>query len=223
MASDSQFRLPTSTQRIAIVGRTGSGKTIAGLWHLSNANFDVMPWVIIDYKTDEHIGKIERAQYIDSSYTPKNPGIYVIQPEPDDENMREFLTRIWQREGTGVYLDEGYMIGENKKVEQRFKTLLTQGRSKHIPMIVLSQRPVWISRFVWSESDFYQVFDIAMEDDIDTIQRMLPKGSFRRMPDFHSVYYDVSKRRITYLSPVPGEDEILDRINSRLKPIRRKL
>src|SRR5271165_1556681 len=178
MASDSQFRLPTSTQRIAIVGRTGSGKTIAGLWHLSNANFDVMPWVIIDYKTDEHIGKIERAQYIDSSYTPKNPGIYVIQPEPDDENMREFLTRIWQREGTGVYLDEGYMIGENKKVEQRFKTLLTQGRSKHIPMIVLSQRPVWISRFVWSESDFYQVFDIAMEDDIDTIQRMLPRVVF---------------------------------------------
>lgn len=218
-----QFRLPNSTQRIAIVGRTGSGKTLAGLWHLSNSPFDSMPWVIVDYKTDDHIALIDRAQYIDTKFLPKNPGIYIIQPEPDDESMRDFLTNIWRRGGIGVYVDEGYMIGENKKVEQRFKTLLTQGRSKHIPMIVLSQRPVWISRFVWSESDFYQVFDIATEDDIESIERMLPKNSFHRMPDYHSLYYDVSKRHLTYLAPVPAEDQIIDKINARLKPIRKRI
>lgn len=182
-----------------------------------------MPWVVIDYKTDEHINSIERATYIDLDYLPKNPGIYIVQPDPSDHRMAKFLTRIWQRGNTGVYVDEGYMIGEDKKAEQRFKTLLTQGRSKHIPMIVLSQRPVWISRFVWSESDFYQVFDIATEDDIDTIEKMLPKGSFRRMPDYHSVYYDVSKRGLNYLAPVPDEATILDKIDDRLKAIRKRI
>jgi hypothetical protein len=90
-------------------------------------------------------------------------------------------------------------------------------------MIVLSQRPVWISRFVWSESDFYQVFDIAMEDDVDTIERMLPKGAFHRMPAFHSIYYDVSRRHLAYLAPVPNETEIVEKINTRLKPIRKRI
>jgi DNA helicase HerA-like ATPase len=217
------IRLPNSKQRLAVIGRTGSGKTVAALWHLSNANFDAMPWIVVDFKTDENINAIEGAKYITTSDNPKSPGIYIIQPEPDDPAMFDFLTRIWQRENTGIYIDEGYMIGENRKTEQRFKTLLTQGRSKRIPMIVLSQRPAWISRFVWSESDFFQVFDLSMEDDIVTIHRMLPKGSFIPLPDFHSIYYDVGKKRISYLAPVPDVEEIIEKINARLKPIRKRI
>jgi len=214
------MRLPTSQQRIAVVGRTGSGKTVAGLWHLSNANYLSQPWVIIDFKTDEHINSIERAQYITTKDTPKKPGIYIVQPQIDDEDLEGFLTRIWHRGNTGVYVDEGYMMSENKRVEKRMISLLTQGRSKHIPMIILSQRPVWMSRFVFSEADFYQVFHLNDDRDIETISSMLPKAAYRKLPDYHSVYYDVGKDQLDYLLPVPDTDEILASIDERLKTIK---
>lgn len=215
------MRLPSSQQRIAIVGRTGSGKTVAGLWHLSNANYLSQPWVVIDYKGDEHINAIENAQYIGLKDTPKKPGIYIVQPEPDDEEIFPFLTNIWRRGNTGVYIDEGYMVSENKQAEKRFRTLLTQGRSLHIPMIVLSQRPSWISRFVWTEADFYQIFHLNDDADVARVQSFLPKGAYKRLPDFHSVYYDVNKDALDYLSPVPSPDDILDSFAERLKPVKK--
>lgn len=222
MAEKSPIRLPNSKQRLAVIGRTGSGKTVAALWHLSNANFDVMPWVIVDFKTDENINAIEGAQYITTSDTPKHPGIYIIQPHPQDVTFGDFLERIWQRENTGVYVDEGFMMGENAKVENRFITLLTQGRSKHIPMIILSQRPVWMTRFVWSEADFFQVFQLTTKKDEKTIEDILPTNTVLDLPDYHSVYYDVGKKRVSYLSPVPDAEILIEKINARLKSVRRR-
>lgn len=217
------IRLPNSKQRIAIGGRTGSGKTVAALFHLSNASFDAMPWVIVDFKGDENINSIDRANHIELSENPTRPGIYVVHPHPKDEMLGSFLERIWKRGKTGVYIDEGYMMGENGKNEERFITLLTQGRSLRIPMIVLSQRPVWMSRFVFSEADFFQWFHLNDIRDVKTVQAFLPQGAYRRLPDYHSVYFDVAKNEVTYLSPVPNEDDILEKIDSRLKPIRKVL
>lgn len=217
------LHLPTSRQRIAAIGRTGSGKTIAGLWHLSNANFDLMPWVIVDFKTDEHINAIERAEYIDTNTRLKNPGIYIIQPHPDDASLGDFLERIWQRGNTGVFVDEGYMMRTNNEVEKRFVYLLTQGRSKRIPMIVLTQKPVWISRFVFSESDYFQVFHLNDVRDHKTVESFLPNGAIRKLPDYHSVYYDVSKNELTYLLPVPNEETILEKIDNRLRVTRKRI
>lgn len=236
--SNGTIRLPDSSQRIAVIGRTGTGKTIAGLWHLSNSNFDVMPWVIVDFKTDEHIAAIDRAEYIGTNGNPKQAGIYIIQPHPDDDTFGDFLERVWVRGTTGVFVDEGYMMRTNNDVEKRFVYLLTQGRSKRIPMIVLTQKPVWISRFVFSESDFFQVFHLNDERDNKTVDSFVPAtdpgsptsgpggrwgGGRRTLPAYHSRYFDVARNRLTYLSPVPNEAQILDKIDDRLKPIRKRI
>jgi len=215
--------LPTSKQRIAVIGRTGTGKTIAGLWHLSNTNFDLMPWVIVDFKTDEHINSIERAEYIDTNANVKQAGVYIIQPHPDDDALGDFLERVWMRGNTGVMVDEGYMMRVNNDVEKRFVYLLTQGRSKRIPMIVLTQKPVWISRFVFSESDYFQVFHLNDVRDHKTVESFLPPGAVQKLPDYHSVYFDVTANKLTYLSPVPNEATILQRIDDRLRPIRKHI
>lgn len=214
------FRLPNAKQRIALLGCTGSGKTLGGLFHLSNANFDAMPWTIIDFKKDEHIEAIPRAHYVSPSDTPKHPGIYVLQPAPK-EDISGYLTRVWRKGRHGIFVDEGFVMSHVPENEELFETLMTQGRSLRVPMILLSQRPAWVSRFMFSEADFIQAWRLNDKRDIKTVESFLPSGAYVRLPEFHSLYYDVGKNKLTYLKPVPDEETTLQKIEDRLKPIRR--
>lgn len=213
----SKLRLPNDTQRIAIVGRTGSGKTYAAAWHLSKRNFDTMPWIIFDFKYDpllQNLGAIE----LPLGTLPDKPGLYIVHPFPDDkEGIDNYLWQIWKHENIGVFIDEGYMVGDSSA----FRAILTQGRSKRIPMIILSQRPVWLSRFVFSEADFFQVFQLNILNDRKTIESFLRQDADLNvpLPDYHSYYYDVGKNDLKIMKPVPDESELLRVFNERLAPI----
>lgn len=218
------MRLPNNSQHIAIVGRNGTGKTHAALWHLSQKNLKRDKWIILDYKRErDTINAIEGAQYIDfKDELPKAPGVYILQPHPSQtEEMSEFLYRIHAHEDIGVFVDEGYMLQENTEA---FNALLTQGRSKHIPLIVLSQRPSWISRFVFSEATFYQVFALNDRRDRKTVTEFIDfkdqQRDFRHvntLPEFHSFYYDVGRDELIPLAPVPELAEILHDIDKQLR------
>jgi len=213
-----KIRLPNSSQRITIVGRTGSGKTIASLWHLSLQNFTSRPWVILDFKTDENINAIDRAQHIKLTETPKRPGIYVVHPIPSQkEEVTDFLWKIWERENAGIYVDEGYMLG----ADPAFEACLTQGRSKHIPMIVLTQRPAWISRYAFSEADFFQIFHLNDKRDRKTVELFVPADLDARLPDYYSRYYDVGSNQLVTFSPVPEPSQTLQVIGERLRTRKR--
>lgn len=217
------MRLPDATQRIAIIGRTGSGKTQAAAWHLSRVNFDKMPWIIFDWKKDKLLNSI-RAKEIDvKSGVPSKPGLYITHPLPnDDEAVEKLLWRIWEHERIGVYVDEGYMMGDSNPA---FRALLTQGRSKEIPMIVLSQRPVWMDRFVFSEADFYQVFSLNDAQDRQRVRQFIHKGVDMEadLPRFHSWYHDVAQNEYCLLQPVPPAGKIRASFKERIGVKRRAL
>ena len=46
------MQFPDDSHRHAIFGRTGTGKTVFGLWCLSQRSYDKIPWIIIDFKRD---------------------------------------------------------------------------------------------------------------------------------------------------------------------------
>ena len=52
------IRLPGNSDRLVVIGRTGTGKTQAGLWHLSLKNFKTFPFVMVDAKGDSLINEI---------------------------------------------------------------------------------------------------------------------------------------------------------------------
>lgn len=211
-------RLPSSADRITILGSTGSGKTIAGLWHLSNANFLDVPWIVFDYKRDENIGAIKRAEHIEVGQIPNRAGIYIVNPTPSQkEEVTEYLYKIWNHENVGIWIDEGFMMGD----DEALGAILTQGRSKQIPAIILSQRPSWISRFAFSEAGFFQVFRLTDERDKKTVKSFIPGYSPNRIPDFHSQYYDVGRGSLYTFSPVPGAKETLAKIHERLSARKR--
>ena len=217
------MRLPNDQQRILILGRTGSGKTQAAQWHLSHRRFDLMPWVVYNFKTDESIDSIPRARDLELHEIPTRPGIYITHPTPDEEySVERQMWEIWKRGDMGVYVDEGYMVGRNNKA---FRALLTQGRSKQIPMIFLTQRPVWLDRFAVSEADFYQVFALNHVKDRKAIAEFLPAGRTNldaKLPAYHSWYYDVADDDVRILKPVPSLETIHATFDRRLAELDRR-
>lgn len=213
-----------------VVGKTGSGKTVAGLWHLSQRSYTEIPWTIVDFKGDKNIAQIPYLQEIAiTDKPPTEPGLYVVRPLPDDaEEVDAYIMGVWANENHGLFLDEGYMIGGGSGRSRAFQAVLTQGRSKRVPMITLSQRPAFLSRFAFSEADYFQVFWLNDVEDRKSVMRYLPGSTAkylpiknidnmpRALPEYHSVYYDVSKDNLFLLQPVPDLDTILATFERRL-------
>jgi hypothetical protein len=218
------FRLPNETQRLAVLGRTGSGKSQLGVWALSMSPFDRQPYTVIDWKGEQLIADSDRIREIKLGEVPKQPGLYVVRPLPGDEDKLEaWLWKLWSAERQGLYIDEGYSISPRSPALQ---AILTQGRSKRLPVIALSQRPSWISRFILSEADFFAVFQLNDKNDRQRIQALTPKERMNvdeRLEPYHCNWYDVGQDEVFKMKPVPDAQTILDRIDTRLSPKRKAM
>jgi hypothetical protein len=222
-----QINLPTNSDRTVAVGRTGTGKTVAGLWHLSNYDL-TKPWVIFNFKDDEHINSLENTLEVDVGYVPtkKDQGIFVVNPSPYDlegsslerSKVDKYLLKLWERRNIGIFIDEAFVLGNSKALIQ----CLTQGRSLRIPMILCTQRPVWITRFAFSEASFIQVFDLNDDRDKDTVEGFVPieDDDFDALEKYESYYYDIAENHLVKLLPVPNMDKIREIFVAKL-PTRR--
>lgn len=211
------FELPKTSQRTAVIGRTGSGKTQFGVWLLSCANIDEQPFVIVDFKRDKLVNAIPYAKHITYKDIPTLPGVYILHSSIEElDQLDDFFQRVLYQENIGLFIDETYPIGKNSSP---FNMLLTQGRSKNIQMFCLSQRPSWISRFVFSESDFFSVFHLNMRDDEKTIESMTPLDLDEQLPPYYSRWHDVTRNCNFILQPVPDRDTLLSRFEEKLRDL----
>lgn len=211
-------RSPNDTERQTIVGPTGSGKTVFAAWELARRSINTKPWVILDYKIDPLLNEIDYANHVDMDFTPKKPGLYIYHPipDPDTNGVEDLLWRLHERENIGLYLDEAYMLRSSRAYE----ALLTQGRSKHIPIISLCQRPARISLFTFSEAEYLQIFPLRMKKDIDRVQEFTDDqiNCAAGLPPFYSYYYDVKRRVAMTFKPCPSPNTILEMFDAKLKP-----
>lgn len=231
-----QLRGPTEQQRVIILGRTGSGKSQFAISLLATRDWGQggKPWIIIDYKGEDLLldimkanpGAIQEIKVTDSP--PKRPGLYYMHPTPkvDDNAMEVFLWKVWKNGNTGLFIDEGYMLPER----DAFDALLTQGRTLHIPIICLYQRPAWMSRFAVAQSDFRIVFALDDQRDEKTASQFVKpaiteEGTFSVYDDltrYSCLYYDVSQGVSFVLPPAPDRQAIIDAFSKRLAPRRKR-
>lgn len=216
---------PDDTQRHAIIGMTGSGKTHFGLWCLSQRSFDRMPWVIIDSKRDPLLKSLPHAEEVAiDRKPPTRKGLYITRPGVADfegGTVTGFLYDMWRQEDIGLFIDEGYQFN---RFDPALRTVLTQGRAKHVPVISLSQKPSWVSPFLFSESEFKSIFYLDMPNDIDRVMEWMPAGQRdpvtggrvdpSGLPDHHS-YWRHRRAEFARLAPCESMDIILERFEDR--------
>lgn len=215
------FRFPTLEDRTTINGRTGSGKTVAGAWLLSESRFDLQPFVILDFKREQIFQKIKRRIEIGLDDMPVKPGVYhlTLLPHQVDE-IESWLWDVWERGNIGLFVDEGHLIDRNSKA---MKAIMVTGRAKKIPVYTLSQRPVSLPRHIFSEQNFYMSFHLNDKRDRETVAEWTPDDSTVwdmdvRLPTYHSRWYDVGEDFSCLMGPVPNIPRILQRFDDRLKP-----
>ena len=209
------FKLPPQGSRVSITGRTGSGKTRAGIWLFAVSNdFRARPCYILDTKGEKLFSKIEGAEFIKVGEIREKPGLYIMRPDPrHKEVISEWLWKVWAQENNSLFIDEGYSISQYDK---GLEALLTQGRSKKISVFTLTQRPSWCSRFVFSEADFFWLFYLSDPDDFKVAARRCPRnavfglGEETRLPDYWGRWYDVNQDYSALTPPVPSDRDILE-------------
>jgi hypothetical protein len=211
-----EFRLPGPTDRTAIVGRTGSGKTVMAAFLLGEADIDRKPWIVVDYKGERIFNDIEKQEKTAITEIgvhdkiPSKPGLYVVRPIPaqDDENINELLWRVWEKGNAGVYIDEAHLLPSSDAL----KANLVTGRSRRIPMIVISQRPVWVPREVFSEANHHVAFDLSRLDDRKLVGEWVNSRDIGRISGFRSHWYDVNRNARFRVNPAPHPSQSVARI-----------
>jgi hypothetical protein len=242
----SGFRFPGPADRLTVNGMTGSGKTTFAFWLFAeSADFNKKPWVFIDYKGEPLLSAAlseKMAEEIPLKSLPKGPGVFVVRPDvrSGPEQVIDFLWRVYNAGHIGVFLDEATMIPELRGLGNSggpYQSLLSQGRSKVIPVWTLAQRPAHVNKMVYSESNFSCAFKLKNDEDLDKLIKEAVSRKARNFetvwgddaPDLHdpayahySRWYDEGINTCFLLRPVPPPDEILSILFDRVDRLKEK-
>lgn len=211
------FRLPPGDSRTTLIGATGTGKSTAGGWFLANARLDVRPWVVIDFKREELFDMVGfpplRTLTLKQSLGKRDKGVFIVSPTPGDEDaLEEFLWRLWKRGNAGLFVDEASLMPD----KAAWRAILQQGRSKRIPVIACTQRPVDVKRAVFSEASFFGVWRLQDRRDYQVVRGFVPADLDNPLPEHHWRWYDVARNNLLDLSPVPDKPQVADMLRDRV-------
>ncbi len=199
-------------QRAMLAGRTGMGKSTLGCWLLKRSPSH---WLILNPKhtkayasledaniiTKLDMGKIEKS-LSEHQFTVFNPG--------NEDSSVEVLDAIveWLSEAytnIGLCCDELYTMHKgNGQAGAGLIGWLTRGREKKQSFLGLTQRPRWISQFIFSESDFIGSLDLTLNEDRKRMGDLSGNDYFmNRLEKYHWLWYDVAGDNLRKFGPIP--------------------
>lgn len=210
-----EIRYPDPTQHYASAGRTGSGKTVAGLAMLAACvDMDEIPVVIIDHKRDPNIKALPAEPLNVNAMILPSRGLHVIHADMGKESREDlegFLQRAFKRGKMLIYIDEGHLFGSSDMV----RNILVAGRTKKCSIWWTSQRATWIDPFIWSQAAFYRVFDLQTQNDIKRFNENFSRR-WQKPAEHHSYYQDVSRGEVYYLRPSEPIEATVSRLDAKL-------
>lgn len=178
----------------AIVGRTGSGKTVLARAILPAAG----RLAIIDPKRAfkypapvfDSIKQIKR----------QKPDRFIFRPRPDDLTnialLDEVYRYVYENPPFTLYTDDVSGIVTIHKVPQYLRTCYMLGREKGISCLASFQRPSALPPFLMSEATNFYIFRLVVPADVKKVAEMVPGYDTERLSSKHGfLFYDSEMRQ----------------------------
>jgi energy-coupling factor transporter ATP-binding protein EcfA2 len=209
-------RLPTLDPgtRAVIAGRTGSGKTSLARFLVEQRNPTFQHFVIFNPKHTAGYKALPDAivmQKWDAKKFDKNirEHRFVILNFSPLENNFDFMDAVLYYihetyENIGVLVDELYPLHNHGRAGNGLIGLLTRGRERKQTFLGLTQRPKWISLFVFSESDYIVSMALNRKQDRQTLVEATGDERFLKSLDkYYWRWYTVDADSSQLWNPVP--------------------
>lgn len=208
-----QLPLIKPGERATVAGRTGSGKSTLARWILSRSPGH---WIILNPKhtaayaalPDSNTVKGIDFKKIDRSlqehkFTIVNP----TGPQATPQNMDAFMEYIHEEyRSVGICADELYTLHNNGRAGAGLLGWLTRGRELKQSFLGLTQRPAWVSQFVFSECEYIGGMSLSLIDDRKRLVQMTGREAYMDKLDPHVwLWYDVSADKLRKFGPVPAK------------------
>lgn len=184
-------------ERVAIVGRTGAGKTylaerlVRGLSRLVviDPKGTLASWGLDDWSTTVR-RELRRGEPVRARV------VY-----PLDGDFEPVLAEIYEAGNITVYIDEVYgIVPPGSRPGPYFTALYTRGRELGIGVWAATQRPTWVPLFVLSEADWLFVFKLQLDEDRRRLAEILGGDVLRPITDRHGMWiYNVHWDRPRYV------------------------
>lgn len=205
------FELPPGG-RVAICGQSGSGKSTLARRYLAASPYH---WVILNPKWSRAFstlrqdnGAAVRPLYrIDRDKTIRSLRknrftILNFDRNWDHEAMDWLIVELTDRfENIGICVDELYTIHKNAQAGPGINGLITRGRELRQSFLGCTQRPAWVSKFVFSEADVVVEFRLALRQDRKFIYENTGSPEAMVQREGHDfAYFDVAQGKTTIYS-----------------------
>lgn len=168
-------------------------------------------WIVLDSKHDPGFddmgpvdGLISPARFTrywaDKQHLVVRPGLRENDPKVLDEYIEDIHESY---DNLGVCIDETYQVALGSRAGHGLTGLVTRGRARKQAVILGSQRPAWVPRFVFSEANGIIVMSLTMLEDRKRIYEMTEqKKVLEPVPPRHWLYCDVAGATVQSYLPV---------------------
>lgn len=211
------------SERWAVSGKTGEGKTVFERWWLQHWYSARWPIVIIDIKrkfAKRFAAKPEDATvftpYCIDATADLVPGCKVMLYHPTlpgwkDERLNRLLLRILSLGNIVLAFDEVNGVANEHSAPMALSLIWTQGRESNIPCMACFQKPVRIPVDLIEQAEWFAVYRV---NNPVYRKKLVEMTGFQELIERPAKYYYwlayESWERPVLMAPVPWDDKVLE-------------
>ena len=196
-----------TNQRIAIFGKTRSGKTV-----FARSLLKFYPRIVFHDRKRESSDLIHSHHFM-AVWTPQElevalqkgaKRIIYLTADPSVEDFDEVCRIVYYTGNIALFVDEAQSYASSSQIPFYFSEILRLGGQRGIGCVVLSQRPRAMTNFVISEAEVIISFKLQLLTDRRKIVEVVgPEVDepLRTMPLYHFMLYDGDD--VHFCAPIP--------------------